>query len=127
MAKRVLLVDDDASNRIVLEKMLQKAGFEPVVAIGIEEAKSLLATQNKIEIAVLDLHLPTDSGYELVDYIRRPDPDNHYQKMPIYACTVDASLETKEKVKASKFDGLLIKPLRLSQINEVLPGKDIPG
>ena len=71
---RVLLVDDDETFRKVLAGALRRRGHEVITAEGGSEALQL-AEREGPEVAVLDLRMPGLDGIELMEALRRTDPD----------------------------------------------------
>jgi len=73
-AQRVLVVDDDEPLAKVMARTLRSRGFECDVAYSGTEARTLLA-QNDYAVALLDVKLPDESGYGLLEEIRSTRPD----------------------------------------------------
>lgn len=68
MKKRLLVVDDDASVRESLRKVLEDSGYEVVLAADAEEAEGRFEAQ-EFELLVLDLNLPGRDGWDVLDYV----------------------------------------------------------
>jgi phosphoserine phosphatase RsbU/P len=73
-AQRVLVVDDDEPLAKVMARTLRSRGFECDVAYSGAEARSLLG-ENEYAVALLDVKLPDESGYGLLEEIRSTRPD----------------------------------------------------
>jgi len=87
----VLIVEDDASLRLGLQKTLRSAGFRVLTAsTGTEGLDSALA--ERPDLVLLDLMLPGLNGYEVCEEIRRADAH-----MPIIMLT--AKGEEQDKVR----------------------------
>jgi CheY-like chemotaxis protein len=75
---RVLVVDDNATNRQILEKILTHWRMRPVLADGATAALSLLKqareTKTPFGLMLVDRHMPEIDGFTLVDEIRK-SPD----------------------------------------------------
>jgi len=65
----VLIVDDNQTNREILEKMLRRWGMSPLLAKGGAEAMSIL-TRQPCELILLDVCMPDMDGFELCEKIR---------------------------------------------------------
>ena len=63
--KRVLVVDDNATNRFILTKQLEAAGMHAWTAASTCEALDLVKEQEPFDFAVLDFHLPEMDGVQL--------------------------------------------------------------
>jgi DNA-binding response OmpR family regulator len=70
MAKKILVVDDEAPVRLLLEKQLQSAGYE-VVTCADGRSALRVARENRPDLAVLDLTMPGLDGYALLSMFRR--------------------------------------------------------
>jgi two-component system phosphate regulon response regulator PhoB len=72
----VMVVDDDKLIRDVVRRTLEREGFFVVEASDGEEALTR-SLQAPVDIAVVDIHMPKLSGYELVRQLRVRDPRLH--------------------------------------------------
>src|SRR5215467_12625621 len=73
MSERVLIVDDDPVQRRLLDNMVRKFGYEPIVAEGGEAAVALLtgsADGARIDAVVLDLVMPDLDGLGVLARMR---------------------------------------------------------
>jgi DNA-binding NtrC family response regulator len=66
MRKRILVVDDDQSIRDSLQKVLQEAGYQVVLAAGGLEA-GMRFEPEQIDLVLLDLGLPNQSGWDVFE------------------------------------------------------------
>ena len=70
---RILIVDDEESDRLLLQAILARVGHETVVAVSGEEAlRRYLETG--IDVVVTDLHMQDVHGFELISILREFDP-----------------------------------------------------
>jgi CheY-like chemotaxis protein len=72
-APRVLVVDDEASNLRLAERLLQGAGYEVAAINNGADALRLFDEQGAFDIYVLDVMMPSMRGTELADAIRQRD------------------------------------------------------
>lgn len=68
---RVLVVEDDADLRMIMEHELRRAGHEVLVAVSGGEAVALAAD---VDLVLLDFHLPGANGLEVMQRIQEIDP-----------------------------------------------------
>jgi CheY-like chemotaxis protein len=71
---RILVVDDDELQRRAMVRLLQRSGFEPVVAGNYDEAIGALEKEQDLFAVVSDLQMPGRSGLELLGEIRNRMP-----------------------------------------------------
>ena len=73
MKRRLMIVDDDASVRESLKKVLEDAGYEVVLASDAEEAEVRFDPQ-EISLLVLDLNLPVRDGWDVLEHVNSCAP-----------------------------------------------------
>ncbi len=112
MRKQVLVVDDEASARQVLEAMLDSSGYEVRTASGAEEALDIIARED-IHVIFLDLKLFGVSGIELCREIRKKRP-----LAIIHAITGWAALYEIEECREAGFDDFFTKPVNLEVLRK---------
>ena len=74
MTRHILLVDDDPELRLSLDRQLEEAGCEVVVAASGEEAMRLLSEQLRIDLLLTELRLPDIDGRELAWAVSQKRP-----------------------------------------------------
>jgi two-component system phosphate regulon response regulator OmpR len=73
MQKNILLVDDDASVRQMLRRVLAEEGYRVVSATRSAEALDS-ATASSMDLALLDLNLPGEDGWNIFEQLTKADP-----------------------------------------------------
>ncbi len=68
---RALVVDDNRTNRRILEALLKQWNVQPILAENGPEALKKLSAEGPFGIVILDVHMPTMDGYEVASEIRR--------------------------------------------------------
>ena len=114
---RILLVEDNRVNQMVISKMLQKMGYKVDVE---ENGKRGLETALKLEhdLILMDIQMPIMDGLEATKEIRKQiDPD----KQPIIAgISAHAMKESYDIAFESGMNHYLTKPLRSEKLIELL-------
>ncbi|WP_087464366.1 response regulator transcription factor [Oleiphilus messinensis] len=85
----MLVVDDDDVLRSVLCRAMQKRGFNIATAGNVEQA-IVIASQNKIDFALVDLKLPDASGLQLIERLRGLKPNLAIVMLTGYASVTTA-------------------------------------
>ena len=107
---RVLLVDDNATNRRVTELLLDLLGHQSIHASnGLEAVET--AARSRFDLILMDCHMPVMDGIEAARRIRAADP----QAPPIVALTA-AKEETAASCAAVGMAGCLGKPFDLATL-----------
>jgi DNA-binding NtrC family response regulator len=70
MTARVLIVDDDPVQRRLLDNMVRRFGYEPVVAESGDQAARLIASGGRFDCVVLDLVMPDLDGLGVLAHLR---------------------------------------------------------
>ena len=121
--QRILLVDDDQHLLQSMGEWLNSVGYETGLAPGIEAAKVLLS-DHQFDLALIDLRLGPDDGFDLLDHCKTHYPNTTSILMTGYA-TVDTGIEA---IRAGAFD-LVTKPLideeLLMSIDRALSQKEV--
>ncbi len=71
--ERILVVDDSPLTRLVVTKMLERAGFDVVSTFNGQDALKVVEKEHP-DYAIIDLELPDIDGFELIDKIRETSP-----------------------------------------------------
>jgi len=104
--KKILLVEDDMSSRLYLNKILERVGVTILNAGDGLEAVNIAAANPDIDIILLDIQLPVMDGYSALLKIREFSKD-----VIIIAQTAYGLLGDKEKILNSGFNDYVIKPI----------------
>ena len=116
-AGSILIVDDHASNRQVLELFVRQQGFDPVsVSTGSEAIAQ--ATTNTYAAILLDLQLPDIDAFAMTRHIRENEPDG--QRVPILALAASGLTDVHGQCQAAGIDAYLTKPLKLESFQAEL-------
>jgi len=107
--RKILIVEDDLSSRLYLNKILEKTGAVLINAGDGQEAIDIAFNTPDIDIILMDIQLPVMDGYKAAEKIRE-----FRQSLIIIAQTAYGLLGDKEKIIDSGFSDYIIKPI-LSQ------------
>ena len=116
---RLLLVEDDQSNRFPTQKLLEAAGHEVVLAENGQQAIELL-TENDIDCIFMDIQMPVMDGVEATRVIRNSPSLGSKQNVPIIALTAYAMDGDREIFLAAGMNGYIAKPATLEEMTSAL-------
>lgn len=108
-ARRVLVVDDDDLNRLLLEQMTRQLGFEPLSAASGEDAIKACSAQ-RFALLLLDRRMPGLDGFQTLARIREMEISAGMPPVPAALLTGDADLDVD--LAAAGFQAMLAKPFR---------------
>ena len=77
---RALVVEDNEHVAYMLEFMLERAGYEVILAANGRDAQAAIDNVAPVDVVLLDLMLPYVSGYQLIEEIRA---NHEWQYVPI--------------------------------------------
>jgi signal transduction histidine kinase/ActR/RegA family two-component response regulator len=109
-ANKILIVEDNLTNRLVLLGLLEDCVKEIDIANNGKEALDLFKS-GKYELILMDLQMPVMDGYEATKIIREIDKD-----IPIIALSANAMIEEVEKTKAYGMNEHLAKPIDVEKL-----------
>ena len=104
--RKILIVEDDLSSKLYLNKILEKTEATILNAGDGQEAINILLANPDTDIVLMDIQLPVMDGYTTAKKIRE-----FRKNMIIIAQTAYGLLGEKEKILDSGFDDYLIKPI----------------
>src|SRR6188472_3840006 len=108
VAARILLVEDDATNRALARRILDARGYEVSEAIDGQDALNTLEASIP-DILLLDLSLPQVDGWTVT---RRLREDALYENLWIIAVTAHAMTGDRERALEAGCNDYLAKPYR---------------
>src|SRR5215471_2724638 len=118
---RVLVVDDNATNRRILEEMLASWHMTPTAVSDAESAVSALKTAAsrgaRFDVMISDCQMPEVDGFMLARRVRR---ERRLAKMPIVMLTSVGQSDDLTRRHRNDVDALLTKPVKHSDLLDAL-------
>ena len=116
---RVLIAEDNSTNREVGLGILRKLGLRAeAVADGAEAVNVLESTP--YDLVLMDMRMPVMDGIEATRHIRDPHSLVLNHDIPIIALTANAMRSDREACHAAGMNGFLAKPIRKAELTEAL-------
>jgi PAS domain S-box-containing protein len=114
----ILVVEDNETNRIVLDEMLRHLGHRVTLAVngadGVEAARA-----TRFDVILMDLSMPLMDGWTAARAIRLGGAS---QQSRILAVTAHARPENDDRMSEAGIDGWLTKPLTIKTVQDALSG-----
>lgn len=118
---RVLVVDDNATNRRILEDMLRNWGMRPTVASSATGALALLDDYQQggdpFKLLMTDVNMPKLSGYDLVEKIRQQQAGHDLRVIMLTSSGRLGDVELREQLS---IDAHLMKPAKQSEVFDAI-------
>lgn len=124
---RIIIADDHAANRMVLQGMLQKAGHK-VVAVHDGEALLDALEDDNFDVAIADLHMPRLSGQDMLRHLRVMQAGSPV-KTPVIILSADVTPDSIKACERAGARAFLPKPLvavrLLDALADIASGKRV--
>ena len=114
---RILYVEDDAMNRLVVRDMLKVGGVEMSEAESAEAGHRLIDTEN-FDVVLMDLRMPGTDGLAAIREIRKRHDGK--ARVPIIVVTADTAPGLRVVCVDSGADDLLLKPVGMEALFEMI-------
>jgi type IV pilus assembly protein PilB len=116
---RVLVADDDPITRMLVKLLLEREQFDVLEAANGRDAAEI-ATRERPDLVIIDLHMPETDGYEAISMMRR---DLSMAALPILVLTSEDGPGVEHRVLELGADDYMLKPfdpdVLLSRVNAV--------
>ena len=106
---KFLIVDDEASNVRLLERLLELSKAGPVFSVTDPRKAMGVFLAEKPDIVLLDLHMPQVDGLSLLAQIKASIPPDEY--LPVLVLTADITHETRQRALGKGAHDFLTKPI----------------
>ena len=106
---RILIVDDQEPNVILLERMLEQWDYDKVSVTTRSDAVPNLCAELEPDLLLLDLQMPKPDGFELMEILAPRITGS--PRMPVLVLTADITAETRKRALAAGASDFLSKPL----------------
>jgi signal transduction histidine kinase/ligand-binding sensor domain-containing protein/DNA-binding response OmpR family regulator len=103
--KHILVIDDNATNRDILQTQLKEWKFVPVMADSGAQALKILSSEEQVDLIISDMNMPVMDGVQLAKKIRKKLPD-----LPIILLSSMGNEQSRKE--AHLFNAILTKPTR---------------
>jgi signal transduction histidine kinase/ligand-binding sensor domain-containing protein/DNA-binding response OmpR family regulator len=102
--KQILVVDDNATNRNIMETQLKHWKFEPLIARSGAGALTILSSHQQVDLVITDMHMPEMDGAVLARKIKELHPN-----IPVILLS---SVDKQSKYEPGLFNVVLTKPAK---------------
>src|ERR1035437_4056368 len=108
---RILIVDDEKANVQLLEGILRVAGYTSVQSTNYPDEVCELHRKNRYSLILLDLHMPGMDGFQVMEGLRKIEPDGY---LPVLVIT--AHPDYKLRAVAAGAKDFVSKPFDMSEL-----------
>jgi len=118
--QRALVVDDNETNRIILQHMLAHKNIESTLAANGMEALEILLKGERFDVILMDYHMPIMSGLETIDKIRELFNQRKEISPFIILSSSSEELNVMSSIRERKNSYLLLKPVKSDDLYKTL-------
>ncbi len=119
VGKRVLIVDDNATNRQILLKQTDSWGMIPTTASSGIEALNIITKGKEFDLALLDMNMPEMNGLTLAIEIRKIP---HLSQLPLVMLSSVMQHRGDFQKANVNFAAITTKPIKQGQLFEIISG-----
>ena len=113
----ILLVDDDAINRLAARTLLKQAGHKVIEA---EDGQAAInkAKETGFDVILMDIHMPVMDGIAATKIIR--ENNEGYRQVPIIGLTASVMANEKERYLAAGMNAVVAKPIVIKKLMKII-------
>jgi len=112
--KRIIVADDEANIRLLMEAVLAEEGYQvTVVASGREALRKIL--KEDFDLAVFDIKMPDMNGLELIQRVRELN-----KNFPVVVCSAFKHLQDDYVIGTAGIAAYITKPVNLDDLKKLV-------
>ena len=111
---RILIVDDERVNVVLLERILEQDGYRNVKSVTDPSEAVALYDQFEPDLVLLDLHMPKLDGFAVMQQLSERIPSDTF--LPILILTADIRPEIKRRALAAGAKDFVTKPFDRTEV-----------
>lgn len=117
----VLIAEDNHTNQMVIQGMLQRLGLKAeIVSNGIEALQKIRNRGSPYQLVITDIEMPEMDGITTTQKIREWELSRGLNPMTIVALTAHATRETEQRCLEAGMNDFLAKPFTMEQLKQLL-------
>ncbi|OJD16732.1 hypothetical protein AJ78_03111 [Emergomyces pasteurianus Ep9510] len=119
---RILLVEDDETNRTVMLKYLEKVKLASETAGNGQECVDMVFSKEPgyYSLIICDIQMPVKNGYETCQEIRSWEQRNHFPQIPIMALSANAMMDQIDDASRAGFNDYVTKPIKHNELGKMM-------
>jgi CheY-like chemotaxis protein len=120
---KVLVIDDDAINRMILSHLFEDRKAEVLVAKDGLEASKILKIETDIDVVLLDLNMPVMDGYVLMKHLESDFFNTYHFKLLVVSATLESHFYKKAKqmgLTLNRLNFFIGKPINLDYLYSIV-------
>ncbi len=115
---KILVIEDNPTNRTVFKHQLQALGYDPEIVSGPQEIMDRLK-HSPYDLILTDIHMPEVDGYELLRYVRALEREG-VRYTPVIAVTANALAGERDRCLKAGMEDYIPKPVDMEVLRHTL-------
>jgi CheY-like chemotaxis protein len=111
---RILIVDDEAANVLLLRSLLEREGYSDIVGLTDPNAALAAFVEQAPDLVLLDLMMPEVDGYQLLEAFGRQTPPGDFR--PVLVLTADTTAAARRRALALGAKDFVGKPFDVVEV-----------
>lgn len=111
-SKKILIIEDNEDDRIIMDKLLRKAGYKNIVMAETAEEGARKAKAEKPDLVLLDIKLPGLDGIRTCSILK-----SWYKTLPVIIMTGLNDPTVADLAKSYGADEYIVKPINREELN----------
>jgi len=114
LARRILVIDDEEANVLLLHNLLQREGYTDIHCL--TQSSNSLQTYIDLQphLVLLDLMMPDVDGFQLLEAFSRNDAPHEFR--PVLVLTADTTIQARRKALALGAKAFVAKPFDVIEV-----------
>ena len=114
LSRRVLVIDDEEANLLLLSTLLEREGYRDCHFVGEPSVALNRYLDLEPHIVLLDLMMPDVDGYQLLDSFRRHARPDEFR--PVLVLTADTTVQSRRRALSLGAKDFVVKPFDVVEI-----------
>lgn len=117
--KKVLVVEDNQVNRMVVEKILKNLNYDVTCVATGQECLNKIQAQ-RYQLILMDCHMPEMDGFDTTEGIRLYEHKKGLSHTPIVALTANTSSDIRQRCLGAGMSDYMSKPVKIDKLDEMI-------
>lgn len=114
LARRILAIDDEEANVLLLRSLLEREGYSDVHTLTDPKRATAAYAELRPDLVLLDLMMPEFDGFQLLEAFARHDRADEFR--PVLVLTADTTLPTRRRALALGAKDFVSKPFDVIEV-----------
>lgn len=114
LSRRILIVDDEEANVLLLRAVLEREGYSDLHGFTDPEAVLQAYVELQPDIVLLDLMMPVVDGFQLLEAFRRHDREDEFR--PVLVLTADTTTNARRRALSLGANDFVAKPFDVIEV-----------